>query len=237
MGNKLLQMTIHYHGTPITPREVLLTIPGRHFCVSFAAPSDVAECHRTGQSVMLDNGAFSLWRAGKATDWPGYFAWTDRWLDHPETWAVIPDVITGTDADQDALIEQWPHGERGAPVWHMHERVDRLVRLTHEWPRVCIGSSAQYTELLTPQWRRRMDQCWNAIMAQHKRVPRVHMLREMQLVRFEWPFASVDSTDVARNHNRPHNSAKAMVERWDAAQCPSKWDMAPVQVNMFQAAE
>lgn len=49
-------MTIHYHGTPITPRAVLDTLAGRHFCVSFAAPADVKHCHAIGQSVMLDNG-------------------------------------------------------------------------------------------------------------------------------------------------------------------------------------
>jgi hypothetical protein len=230
-------MTIHYHGTPITPRSVLHSIPGRHYCVSYACPQDVEECHRIGQSVMLDNGAFSNWRVGRQTDWPGYYAWCDRWLDYPETWAVIPDVITGTDEDQDALIDQWPHGDRGAPVWHMHEKIDRLIRLTDQWPRVCIGSSAQYSELLTPQWRRRMDACWNALMGHHTRVPRIHMLRGMQLVRFEWPFASVDSTDIARNHNRRHNSAKSMVERWDAAQCPPRWSMAALQLSMIEAAK
>jgi hypothetical protein len=31
-------VTLHYHGTPITPRPVLQSLAGRHFCVSFAAP-------------------------------------------------------------------------------------------------------------------------------------------------------------------------------------------------------
>lgn len=225
-------MTIHYHGTPITPRRVLYELAGRHFCVSFAAPGDVAECHRIGQSVMLDNGAFSVWKREMKPDWPGYYAWSDRWLDHPETWAIIPDVIEGTDEDQDALIDQWPHGERGTPVWHMHESIDRFVRLTEEWPRVAIGSSKQYAELLTPHWTARMDEAWNAVMKRHRRVPRVHMLRGMQLVRREWPFASVDSTDIARNHNRLHNSAKIMAERWDAKQCPAVWEQAPEQLGM-----
>ena len=32
---------IHYHGTPITPQDVLLTLAGRCFCVSHAAPQNV----------------------------------------------------------------------------------------------------------------------------------------------------------------------------------------------------
>ena len=31
-------MTVHAHGTPITPRARLLELAGCHFCVSFAAP-------------------------------------------------------------------------------------------------------------------------------------------------------------------------------------------------------
>lgn len=225
-------MTVHYHGTPITPLRVLYEMRGRHLCVSFSSPHQVRVAHEIGQSVMLDNGAFSAWKIGAPTDWPGYYEWCDRWLGHPTTWAVIPDVIMGDEWDQDALIEQWPHGTRGAPVWHMHEDIDRLRRLTDEWPRVCIGSSAQYADLLTAAWCGRMDAAWNAIMRGRRRLPWVHMLRGMQLVKHRWPFASVDSTDVARNHNRPQNTAKAMAERWDSRQCPALWEPAPALVQM-----
>jgi hypothetical protein len=63
---------MHYHGTPITPRSALQSLAGRNFCVSFAAPADIAECHRIGQSVMLDNGAFSVWRRGLTVDWEAW---------------------------------------------------------------------------------------------------------------------------------------------------------------------
>jgi len=182
---------------------------------------------------MLDNGAFSAWRSGKATDWSAYYGWCDRWLDYPTTWAVIPDVITGTDEDQDRLIAQWPHGERGAPVWHMHETVDRLVGLTEEWPRVCIGSSAQYANVLSELWCQRMDVAWNAIARRHARTPWVHMLRGMACSGKRWPFASVDSTDIARNHHLPHKSPRAMADRWDASQCPPRWDQQPEQMELI----
>ena len=51
----------------------------------------------------------------------------------------------------------------------------------------------------------------------------LHMLRGMALSGSEYPFASVDSTDVARNHNRPHNDALQMALRWDGKQCPARW--------------
>ena len=223
---------IHYHGTPITPISALLELHGRHFCVSHAAPQDVERCHHIGQSVMLDNGAFSAWKTGKAVNWAGYYQWTDRWLDCPTTWAVIPDVITGSEDDQDNLISQWPHGQRGAPVWHMHESLDRLVRLTHEWPKVCVGSSAQYAKVLSPVWVSKMDAAWNTLSQHHRRPPPVHMLRGMACSGREWPFASVDSTDIARNHHLAHKSPKKMAERWDGVQCPHKWVQTPEQMEM-----
>jgi hypothetical protein len=217
-------MTIHYHGTPISPVSKFMELVGCHFCVSYAAPQDVKKAHQYGQSVLLDNGAFSHWRLGKKPDWPGYYEWTDRWLDCPTTWAIIPDIIDGTEADQDRLIGQWPHcEERGAPVWHLHESIDRLLDLLNCWPRVCFGSSRHYSEVLSPGWQRRVDQAWNEIVKRHRRVPWVHMLRGMQLVKREWPFASVDSTDVARNHNRPQNEPEDMARRWDQIQCPIGW--------------
>jgi len=214
---------IHYHGTPISPVSVLLTLAGKNFCVRHGAAQDVARCHQIGQSVMLDNGAYSKHTKGKETDWPAYYEWCDKWLGHPTTWAVIPDEIDAGSQAQDALIREWPHGQRGAPVWHMSEPVDRLVRLTEAWQRVCIGSTDEYWVILTDQWRRRMDEAWNAIAQRHRRLPWIHMLRGMQLSTMEWPFASVDSTDVAQNHHREWNNARKMADRWDAAQCPSTW--------------
>ena len=224
---------IHYHGTPISPITALLEMGGHHFCVSHAAPADVARCHQIGQSVMLDNGAFSAWKTGKKVDWLKYYEWADRWLDCPTTWAVIPDVITGSDEDQDALIKQWPHGDRGVPVWHMHEPIDRLVRLTNEWPKVCVGSSAEYAVVLSPAWEARINLAWNALERHHRRTPFLHMLRGMALSGREWPFASVDSTDIARNHHRAQNSPRKMADRWDAIQCPHRWNQRPEQMELI----
>ncbi|MFC2248797.1 hypothetical protein ACETRX_04150 [Labrys portucalensis] len=219
---------LHYHGTPITPIGALYQLSGRCFCVSHARPDDVARVHQIGQSVMLDNGAFSKWKAGRETNWPAFYDWCDRWLDYPTTWAVIPDVIDGGSQLQDALVKEWPFGQKGAPVWHMDEPIGRLLKLTEEWPRVCIGSTAEYAVVLSPAWRRRMDEVWNALSTIHRRTPNIHMLRGMQLSGRHYPFASVDSTDVAQNHNRPQNTPRSMADRWDAMQSPGRW-VAPAE--------
>lgn len=223
---------MHYHGTPITPISALLDLRGCNFCVSHAAPQDVERVHQIGQSVMLDNGAFSKWKRKKETDWPAYYDWCDRWLDHPTTWAVIPDEIDAGAQMQDALIRDWPFGHRGAPVWHMDEPVDRLLKLTDEWPRVCVGSTDEFAVVLSSAWRRKMDEMWNAVSARHPRLPWLHMLRGMQLSGKHYPFASVDSTDIAQNHHRKQNTPRKMASRWDAMQTPGRWTPQPEQMEL-----
>lgn len=225
-------MTIHYHGTPITPRIVLNELAGRFFCVSHYRPDNVEWCHKNGQGVMLDNGAFSAWRSGKDVDWNGFYEWCNEWLAYKTSWAVIPDVIIGNAQDNDELIKQWPHGNRGAPVWHMHEPIERLMRLCDEWQRVCIGSSAEYAVVGSQSWHKRMIEAMNMI-CKTGRVPTwLHMLRGMNAARWGYPFASVDSTDIARNHNRG-KSVKDMVDRWDSIQCSPFWQKTPEQSNLL----
>lgn len=179
---------IHYHGTPITPRSALAQMAGRHFCVSHAWPADLDWCLKHGSSVMLDNGAFSAWTDGKNTDWPAFYAWAAPHLRHPH-WAVIPDVIDGDEAANDALLAACPlPREYAAPVWHLHESLGRLVRLARDFPRICFGSSGDYAVTGTPAWRARIDAAWSAIHENGAR-PWVHMLRAMsEASSGPWPF-------------------------------------------------
>jgi hypothetical protein len=96
-----------------------------------------------------------------------------------------------------------------------------LRRLCASYERVCIGSSGQYATLGTPAWHRRMEAAMN-VACRHE-TPYLHMLRGMAFSGSQYPFASVDSTDIGRNHNRDQNDAVAMARRWDRMQCPAKW--------------
>lgn len=214
---------MHYHGTPITPRSVLHELAGRNFCVSFAEPRDVEVCHRIGQSVMLDNGAFTVWKSGGEVNWALWRGWVEPWLDYRSTWAVLPDSIQGDAIDNDKLLLEYDLGEQGVPVWHLHEPLQRLASLVDHYHRVCFGSSGDYAIIGSVGWRRRVGEAFDTLSDEFGRVPWVHMLRGMALAGSEFPFASVDSTDIARNHNRPQNSARKMAERWDAIQCPPRW--------------
>lgn len=107
-ANQRFVMTMHYPGTPISPISALYELTGRCFCVPHSDPRDVRRCHAIGQSIMLDNGAFSLWRRGLLTNWSAYYEWAEEWLAYPTTWAVIPDHIDAGPQVQDDLLEQWP---------------------------------------------------------------------------------------------------------------------------------
>lgn len=153
-----------YHGGPITPETCAAKVwRARCAFVSFAHPSQISVAAALCSSFALDNGAFSLWRAGKPTDWPAYYDWCEQWLAHPSCdWAVIPDVIDGDEQANDDLLADWPFRDRGVPVWHMHESIGRLERLCASYERVAIGSSGQYATVGDARWWHRMAEALDA---------------------------------------------------------------------------
>lgn len=225
-------MTIHYHGTPLTPRDQLWLMAGKNFCVSYANPSDADVCLRIGQSVMWDNGAFSLYTKGKAVDWASYYRWLEPRLGHPH-WAVIPDVIDGDVAANAELVRQWPYRrELSAPVWHMGEPIEVLLGFAEAFPRVCFGSSGAYWQVGSEPWCRRADEAFNEL-ARRGPLPWVHMLRGMAVAGKRWPFASVDSVNVARNFKDTDSCPEAMARVIDAVQCPIRWKTQPEQMDLI----
>lgn len=225
-------MTIHYHGTPITPASNLWRMAGKHLCVSFANPENGDIAMRIAQSVMWDNGAFSLYTRGNPVDWNNFYRWIEPRLGHPH-WAVIPDVIDGGVEANAALVEQWPfRSVFGAPVWHMDEPIGALLDFAQRFPRVCFGSAGRYWQVGSDDWCRRTDSAFNDL-AKRGHMPWVHMLRGMSVVGKRWPFASVDSANVARNHRRNISCPEAMARTLDAVQCPPQWVNSETQETLL----
>ncbi len=224
---------IHYHGTPLTPRSELLKMAGKNFCVSFANPADADWCLANGQSVMWDNGAFTLYTQSKATGWADYFRWLECRIS-PVHWAVVPDVIDGDIAQQRALVATWPFArELSAPVWHMALSIDYLLDLAEQWPRVCFGSSRQYWQVGSDLWCRRADEAWNALARRGLDRRWFHMLRGLALCGDRWPFASADSVNVARNFKDTNACPERMARRIDAVQNPVRWTLKPEQMDLI----
>lgn len=215
---------IHYHGTPITPKLELEKLSGKNFCVSFADHRDADWCIRNAQSIMWDNGAFSSYTRGHKFDKDGYISWLDDKL-YGANWAVVPDLIGGDVSDQRGYMKDWPYPKHlSAPVWHMHLPIEWLVELVNNYPRVCFGSSGQFWKVGNADWSKRADEAWEAIEKTGTR-PWVHMMRGLKLCKERWPFASSDSTNVARNFKNKNNPKcpKQMCEKIDSVQTPLKF--------------
>lgn len=240
---------IHYHGTPIGgPHDrAAESLLGRHAFVSFAAPSQLEIVVSVCQSFAVDNGAFSAWRSGKAiTDWAPFYEWVAGIKNEPTLdFALIPDVIDGTEREQDDLVEAWPYPEIGVPVWHMNEDVARLVRLCSAWSRVAIGSTGAYKDPGSSLWWSRMADAMNSICVDGKPPCKLHGLRMLDPGIFcHLPLASADSTSAAFNShvdaawNGTYEPPKAWrtrvlmarIEAWGSAR---SWESVRVQQRMF----
>lgn len=190
---------IHYHGTPMTPTpDMVRAFPGKHAMVSYENPQQIAIACEICQSVVLDNGAFTSWKQGKAYDFDGFAQWASEWIRHPAVeWAVIPDKIDGSEAENDALLRDWCAAPAvSVPVYHMHESIDRLVRLAADYPRVALGSSGEFAVVGNDAWWLRTAEMLDAICDDEGRpVVKLHGLRMLDPGVFsKIPLASADRT-------------------------------------------
>lgn len=181
--------------------------------VSFARIEQIELAAEVCQSFTLDNGAFTSWKTGVAFPFDAYVEFVEKWRKHPGfDWALIPDVIDGDAWENDQLIAKWPLPKsESVPVWHLHETVERLRTLCHNWPRVALGSSGAFSDPGSPEWWDRMSHCMSEICDEQGRPPtKLHGLRMLNPTIFsQIPLASADSTNVARNIG--------LDSRWDTA--------------------
>lgn len=232
---------IHYMGLPITPDVAAVeAIRSGHAFISYRHPQQLPLAIEVAQSFALDNGAFSAWKSGSPiNDWSPFYRWATEFSKVPACdFVVVPDAIDGNEEANDILLEEWPLPRSiGAPVWHMHESMDRLERLVHEWPRICLGSSGDYSRVGTGAWWSRMAQAMHvACDSQGRPRCKLHGLRMLSPSIFtRLPLASADSTNIARNigidrrWNGPYPPAgkaaraKVIRERIEAFNSPPVW--------------
>lgn len=244
---------IHYHGGPITPETCAhRTWYGRHAFVSFAHSYQIELAAAICQSFALDNGAFSFWKKGKETDWAAYYDWCGTWLDHPGCdWAVIPDVIDGSEEENDALLLEWPFGHRGVPVWHLNESVSRLVKLASSWPRVALGSTSEWDVSKPTACVQRLNSVLPAICIAGRPIAKLHGLRMLRPeIITKIPLSSGDSTNVAQNIGiskrwdraayapaTKETRAQVLVERIERHETPGRMVVPAEPIPLFLAEE
>lgn len=239
---------IHYHGLPITPATVAdKAIQAGHAFVSFAHPDQLGVAIEVCQSFAIDNGAFSAWRSGNPVkDWSDFYDWALNVKKVPSCdFAVIPDVIDGTESDNDELLKDCPLPNWfGAPVWHLHESLERLEQLANNYVRVCFGSSGEFSVVGTEKWWSRIGQAMRVICDDQGRpICKLHGLRMLDPEVFtKLPFASADSTNIGRNvgidaHWRVGNyqpptkemRAQVMRSRIETHNAPATWKFFQVE--------
>jgi hypothetical protein len=240
---------IHYHGGPIWPESAAAKIwKNRHSFVSFARPEQIGVAAHVSGTFALDNGAFSFWKSGNATDWNGYYEFVEKWNRHPGfDWALIPDVIAGDVQQNMDLIDEWPFSKNiGVPVWHLHEPLHWLVFLCEGFQRVAIGSSGEFAKIGTDSWWNRMAEAMNKIVDGNGRpICKLHGLRMLDPAVFtKFPFSSCDSTNVAQNcrdskrwtvYNPPNNETRGLVlaERIESFNSLELWKQQYTQQMLF----
>lgn len=250
---------IHYHGGPVTPVAAAVALwTRRHAFVSFESHSQVSLAAEVCQSFALDNGAFSLWRSGRGrVDVAAYAAWVREWQQHPGfDFAIIPDVIDGSEFDNDQMLARWTCTERmrcaSVPVWHLHESFERLERLVRGvlggvYNRIALGSSGQWSTPGTPEWWARMDEVRPVVCDENNRpIVKLHGLRMLNPTIFSHiPLASADSCNVAMNIGKDTKwsgtyqpmtelqRALVLAERIELHAAASRWSQrAGVQMNL-----
>jgi hypothetical protein len=208
-------------GLPITPVRLLDQLRGESFCVSYAAPEQLAEAIRLQDPagmLLLDNGAFSAWKKTGA-GWDdqsraAYFAWANAAQECcPVAVAVIPDVIAGATPEKNWL--EAAYAVRGALarfpdrlmfIWHLDEPLEQLERAARLFNFVGFGSCAKYdVQTARAAYLERMREAYavlERVEAQYGRRPWVHLMRGVGVLPAIGRADSADSTNIARNHCR-----------------------------------
>lgn len=230
---------IHYHGTPVggSSVDVARFLKGRHAIVSFAYPDDIEAVATYCQSFVVDNGAFSVWTKGKQFDYDGYLEFALHWGRHPACdWVIIPDVIDGSIEDNESMLMRFVANCQAkiklAPVWHLHEPVERLHSLccayrAGTYATVCLGSSGEWSTPGTDRWWERISEAMNAVCIDNVPMAKLHGLRMLSTrITTKLPLSSADSTNAARNSG---NTQRRYVS-------PNRWGRTAVIADNIEAA-
>lgn len=156
-------------------------------------------------------------------DWTPYYRWLEPILFAPGRWAVVPDAPGAPSQLNDSLLNEWPFGQRGSPLYHMDAPVERLLRLCEKWDRVSMGwvgrmivgkdgkmkPDPKEKRVGCDAYRWKMDEIARAL---GNHWPVIHMMRGTS-VAFDYPFISADSTSLAQNGHR-YNIDMDQVDLW-----------------------
>lgn len=203
--------TTHYHGGPIWGGDEVISACYKDggALISFHRPDQIKKITKLNCSVVLDNGAFSYWKMSKRKNlsvdwdkrWTDYYMFVWGWFDRID-WFIVPDVIEGSEQENDRLISRIPEflKSKAVPVWHSDESIERLIRLCKQFERVAIGCCGPHETIRSKAWFTRMHEVFKSVYFTHGLNVKLHGLRMLDgRALSKFPFDSADSTNVAIN--------------------------------------
>jgi len=197
---------IAYHGMSGCGKieDSLELARGRHCFISYASPDPLPLVASVCSSFALDNGAYSAWSLSKEYDFAGFENFVEEWRLHPSfDFAIIPDVIGGSEEENLKLVEDWMGKDCSGsmiPVFHLHASLDYLRELIGIG-RLALGAHNLHRTPGTPAWWERMEEIMEVLTDEDGRPrARLHGLKMLDPRIFERiPLHSADSTNAERN--------------------------------------
>ena len=186
--------------------ELYNFVRGKHILVAFGDHKHLDQAAYLVSSFVIDNGAWRAFQQGGRLDVNKYYAFCYEWYRHPALdWFIIPDVIGGSEQENNELIRSWPAELPGAPVWHFGESLAKLEWLSRSYRVVCLAPNGtkEYATLGSPEYLRRIGEAMKVVCDELGR-PRckLHGLRMMNPDEYQFiPLSSADSTNAVRNRN------------------------------------
>lgn len=216
---------IKYHGTPVggTRRDAMLFLQGRNGLISFATQGHIPEVLEQCDSFCLDNGAFSIWKRGEGQiDLQKYNEWVDSLATHPAfDFCIIPDVIGGTNKENDKMLELWDSLHESIPVYHLGGDPQRFLELAKSYRKVAFGSTDKWPRNGSRKWWAYMADFMDEVTDEHGRLPcKVHGLRMLDPKLFQYlPLHSADSTNAVVNGGLAmKKGVYPSMERWQGSE-------------------
>lgn len=230
---------IKYHGTPVggSKHDAIKFLNGRHALICFAHQGQVAEVLECCESFCLDNGAFPIWKnGGGKIDIPKYEYFVEGLATHSSfDFCLIPDVIGGTEKENDTLIERWDSRYDSVPVYHLGEDPERFLSLSQQFTKVALGSTDSWAKNGSKAWWKNMADFMDYVTDDSGVLPcKVHGLRMLDPNIFKYlPLHSGDSTNAGVNGHIPmKKGVYKAITRWQGneriAQRIEAYQSAPI---------
>src|SRR5215469_17914845 len=110
--------------------------------------------------------------------WDSYYRWVEAWRNSGLRFRDHPGCdrrFRGRERSSSHRVALF----RRLPVYHLHESLDRLLRLVKSYPRIALGSSGEYCSICTLPWWVRMADIMTLLCDEPKSEPttRLHGLR------------------------------------------------------------